>query len=386
MKSIEMAKEITATMSLRLPGTVGKIANKMRYIDKKAPEFLKGDFIKTIPDIEFKNIKATGISSKSNNIQAFGGVLYGSSALRHDILISGNKVIDTFQDSRIDINDMNYLETKQRLIWKEYNLVYQLLDELLSESELPDIIILDIPLILKRTEQSNKLEIEEIKEEWDETLEVISKFWQKHLPNVFPENPNGPIIISLSEKYFGAALYAINEKDHTASPEELKTEIISLINKEWDKLKEVGILRTLKGLLRTGKRTVAYYYDALGADILRSEPKLISSYGLVGLHLQVGVRTPIWQIEMLGNRESNLLNTENIDKICSLVSYLTLYDDPKILPLPLLYAQKLVKMPTQILKTYYKETIRLLREQTVDQAWLEGIDTFDEGIQEGMNL
>jgi hypothetical protein len=385
MKSIEIAQEITATMSLRLPGTVGKIANKMRYIDKKAPEFLTGGFIKPIPDMNFKNIKAIGIASISNNIQAFGGILYGSAALRHDVIISGNKVIDTFQDSRIDINDMNYFESKQRLVWKEYKLVYQLLNDLFQEKELPDLIILDLPLILKRTDQSNKLEIEEIKEEWDDVLEIINKFWKNNLSKVFPENPNGPIIISLSEKYFGAAVYGIKEKEKMSSPEEINAELISLIKNEWEQLKEVGILRTLKGLLRSGKRTVSYYYDSLGIDT-RAEPKIINNYGLVGLHLQVGVRTPIWQIETLGSREGELLNTQDIDRISSLVSYLTLYDNPKILPLPLWYAKRLVKMPRDILKTYYRETLRLLKEKTIDESWLDDLEAFDDDISGGVNL
>jgi len=42
MKSIELSRALAAAMSLRLPGTVGKIANKMRYIDAKSPQFIRG--------------------------------------------------------------------------------------------------------------------------------------------------------------------------------------------------------------------------------------------------------------------------------------------------------------------------------------------------------
>ena len=40
---------------------------------------------------------------------ALGGILYGAAALRHDIVVSGNQVTEGFQDSRVDINDMNFL-------------------------------------------------------------------------------------------------------------------------------------------------------------------------------------------------------------------------------------------------------------------------------------
>jgi len=34
-------------------------------------------------------------------------------------------------------------------------------------------------------------------------------------------------------------------------------------------------------------------------------------------------------------------------------------------------------MPKVVLVNYYKETLRLLREQTVDAAWLEGTDILE---------
>ena len=378
MKSVELAKEITATMTLRLPGTVGKIANKMRYVDSKAPELLKGGIIRSIPEGKFEQVKAVGISSVSNSLQAFGGVLYGAAALRHDISLAGNRVAETFQDSRIDINDMNYLDTKQRLTWKEYKLVYELLGEVLNESPLPDIIILDVPLTLQRTEQSNKLEIEEIKAEWDETLNIVEAFWNKNLSKIFPENPEGPILVALTRRYFGAALHAIKENGQKASPEEIKPSAIDLITKNWTRLEEVGIMRTVRGLLRAGKRSAGYYYEALGSALQRSEPKVVSEYGLLGLHMQIGFKTPVWQIETIGGTDSGEWSSEKIDHMCSLIAYLTVYDSPKMLPLPLWYAKKLVRMPKGILVNYFRETLRLLQDETVDAAWMIGMDELME--------
>lgn len=377
MKSIELAKEIAAAMSLRMPGTVGKIAHKMRYIEAKASKFTRGGAIRSIPPSRFECIKAIGISSTSNWLPAFGGILYGVASLRQDVTVAGNQIVSTFQDSRVEVNDTNYLETKQRLAWREYILAYDLLAEIFNETDLPDIIFVDMPLLVARGTQSGMLENEEIRQEWDELMQAMNRFWERNMARIFPADRNGPILVSVSTRYFGALLNAIKEKGAYASSEKLEPEIVELIIQEWNKLQEVGILRVLRRLLRAGKRTGMYFYDSLGEEVLRAEPKGVATYGLIGLHMQVGMKTPVWQLETLGNRQNGQWTSEDIDRLCSMVTYLTMYDNPRVAPLPLWYAQKLVRMPTEVLMNYYKETVRLLREQTVDAAWLEGMEILE---------
>jgi len=377
MNSVELSKEIAAAMSLRMPGTVGKIAHKMRYIEAKASKFTHGGAIRSIPSIQFDRVKAVGVSSVNNWLPAFGGVLYGVAALRQDVTVAGNQIVNTFQDSRVEVNDTNYLETKQRLSWREYLLEYELLSEIFSETELPDIIFVDMPLLVARGSQSGMLENEEIRQEWEELMQAMRHFWECNTARIFPADRNGPMLVSISTRYFGALLNAIKEKGALASSENLEPEIVELIAQEWYKLQEVGILRVLRGLLRAGKRTSMYYYDALGDEVLRAEPKGVATYGLAGLHMQVGIKTPVWQLETLGNRQNGQWTSEDVDRMCAMIAYLTLYDNPKVLPLPLWYAQKLVRMPTAVLVNYYKETLRLLREQTVDAAWLDGMEVLD---------
>jgi hypothetical protein len=75
MKSIELSRAPAATMSLRLPGTVGKIANKMRYIDSKAPLFMDGGISRSIEAKRFDRIHAAGVASRSRSMPALGGIL-----------------------------------------------------------------------------------------------------------------------------------------------------------------------------------------------------------------------------------------------------------------------------------------------------------------------
>ncbi|MEU8091695.1 hypothetical protein [Micromonospora chalcea] len=378
MKSIELARALAAAMSLRLPGTVGKIANKMRYIDSKAPLFVRGGIIRSIESRRFDRVYAVGVSSKSRSMPAMGGILYGAAALRHDIVVSGNQVTEGFQDSRVDINDMNFLDASERLAWKEYILVYQLLTDLLDSDTKPDVIFVDIPLLVPRAEQSLSLAEPDVEEEWRELIEVMEAFWQRFLPSIYPNDPNGPFLVSLQSRrdLNAAVLNALREKGPAGSPETISSEALDLVQSEWVQLRRVGVLRFLRGSLRAGHRTAAYYYEALGRQMKRFEPRTVANHGLIGFHIQVGLRTPIWKIETVG--APGQWDSEALDRLASITAFLTLNDNPRMKPLPLWYAEQLVMMPREVLSNYLRSTLGMLKDRAVDRAWLEGVDTMDE--------
>ncbi|MFE5501657.1 hypothetical protein ACFQ73_03790 [Amycolatopsis japonica] len=378
MKSIELARALAAAMSLRLPGTVGKIANKMRYIDSKAPLFVRGGIIRSIESRRFDRVYAVGVSSKSRSMPALGGMLYGAAALRHDIVVSGNQVTEGFQDSRVDINDMNFLDASERLAWKEYILVYQLLTDLLDSDTKPDVIFVDIPLLVPRAEQSLSVAEPDVEEEWHELIEVMEAFWQRFLPSIYPNDPNGPFLVSLQSRrdLNAAVLNALREKGPAGSPEAISSEALDLVQGEWVQLRRVGVLRFLRGALRAGHRTAAYYYEALGRQMKRFEPRTVANHGLIGFHIQVGLRTPIWKIETVG--APGQWDSEALDRLASITAFLTLNDNPRMKPLPLWYAEQLVMMPREVLSNYLRSTLGMLKDRAVDRAWLEGVDTMDE--------
>jgi len=378
MKSIELARALAAAMSLRLPGTVGKIANKMRYIDSKAPLFVRGGIVRSIESRRFDRVYAVGVSSKSRSMPALGGVLYGAAALRHDIVVTGNQVTEGFQDSRVDINDMNFLDAAERLTWKEYILVYRLLTDLLDSDTRPDVIFVDIPFLVPRAEQSLSLAEPDVEEEWRELIEVMEAFWQRFLPSIYPNDPNGPFLVSLQSRrdLNAAVLIALREKGAAGSPEAISSEALDLVLNEWVQLRRVGVIRFLRGALRAGHRTAAYYYEALGRQMKRFEPRTVANHGLIGFHIQVGLRTPIWKMETVG--APGQWDSDALDRLASITAFLTLNDNPRMKPLPLWYAEALVKMPREVLANYLRSTLGMLKDRGVDRAWLEGLDTMDE--------
>ncbi|MDD5367594.1 MAG: hypothetical protein PHQ40_00795 [Anaerolineaceae bacterium] len=376
MEDIQISKALAASMQLRLPGTVGKIASKMRYIDEIAPKLRQGGLVHPIPELTFERLYTVGISTHSQSLPAFGGVLYGALALRHDVVIDEKRVVNTHQDSRVDVSDMNFLDTAQRLTWHEYRLTYDLLTDLFENGPVPDIILLDLPLLIMRSIQTNSLENEEVADEWSAVLDRISHFWGRWLSHCFPSNPKGPIIASLGRRYFGAILNAVQAQGHQGSLETLTEEMVDLVRGEWSALRQAGILRVLENLLHTGKRTAAYPYTALGNEVQRAVPRSLGMHGLLGYHLKIGYRTPVWQVESIG--PVSAWDSISLDRLSGMIAYLTLYDHPKMLPLPLYYAKKLAYMPPELLRTYRNETRNLLRQGSVDQSWLEGLESLDD--------
>ena len=106
----------------------------------------------------------------------------------------------------------------------------------------------------------------------------MEAFWQRFLPSIYPNDPNGPFLVSLQSRrdLNAAVLNAIREKGTAGSPETIFSEAVELIQSEWVQLRRVGVLRFLRGALRAGHRTAAYYYEALGRQMKRFEPRTVA--------------------------------------------------------------------------------------------------------------
>jgi len=75
--------------------------------------------------------------------------------------------------------------------------------------------------------------------------------------------------------------------------------------------------------------------------------KSLGEQGLLGLHMQVGYRVSVWQVETLGPPDRWTL--EALDWLAAMLVYLTLHDYPGALPLSLWYAMRLVKVRDKLL-------------------------------------
>jgi hypothetical protein len=374
-----LAQEMTAQIQLGLFGTVGKLARQLRAIDRIAPRLKEGGLVRKL-EIE-RNIKrrAVGIAAAHRKIIAFSGLLYGVGALAHELVASGANISHSGQQSRLDVGDMSLLEFERRLEWRTYRLVYDLLEEVFTNDPLPDFVLLDVPLVMGRATYAQALDDTEtdtrLKGEVGALKDKLESFWSRHIDRCYPFDPKGPRVVTLVRARFGSLLRLIEKRGQEISPDPIDGEVERLIKTEWVQVLSVGIDRVLQGILLPEHRTAAFDRDQ---DLLdrTAFPQALIQKGSVGFHYLTGLRGQAVQVATLGSVAiwHDRGGPEALDRLAADLIALTYFDHRKSLPLPLWYARQgveVVKKPG-LLEFYKRETLRAMREEQVDQAWLAG--------------
>jgi hypothetical protein len=374
-----LAQEMTAQIQLGLFGTVGKLARQLRAIDRIAPQLKEGGLVRKL-EID-RNIKrrAVGIAAAHRKIHAFSGLLYGIGALAHELVASGANISHSGQQSRLDVGDMSLLEFERRLEWRTYRLVYDLLEEVFANDPLPDLVLLDVPHVMGRATYAQALDDSEtdtrLKGEVGALKDKLESFWSRHSNRCYPFDPKGPCVVTLVRARFGSLLRLIEKRGQEVSPDPIDGEVECLIKTEWVQVLSVGIDRVLRGILLQEYRTAAFDRDQ---DLLdrTAFPQALIQKGSVGFHYLTGLRGQPVQVATLGSAAAwhDRGGPEALDRLAADLIALTYFDHRKALPLPLWYARQgveVVKKPG-LLEFYKRETLRAMREEQVDQAWLAG--------------
>lgn len=376
-------QEIASQIQLGLMGTVGKLSRQLRAIDRIAPRLKEGGIVRKVPvDREVKR-EAMGLSVAHRKIGAFGGLLYGAAAVSHAMTTAGADITHGGQDSRLDVGDMTLLEADRRLSWKTYALVYDLLEEIFTAASLPDLILLDVPLVMGRAVYAQALEDEEsdteLRREVTELRDRLEAFWGKHIQRCFPFNANGPKVVTLDRGRFGSLLRLLKSKSQDVTPDPIDGEVERLIREEWTQVLSVGIDRVLAGILNPDYRTAAFNREQDLRD-KRAFPQSIIEKGTIAFHYLTGLRGQPIQVETLGSaahwREQG--GEAAIDGLASDLISLTYFDVRQAVPLPLWYAQQSVQIikKTQggqgLLEFYKREALRAMQQELRDRAWLAG--------------
>jgi hypothetical protein len=378
-QSNPLAQEITAQIQLGMFGTVGKLSRQLRAIDRIAPRLKEGGIIRKLHLDRDKRRRAVGLSVAHRNINAFGGLLYTVAVLAHELTTAGSDITHSDQQSRLNVGDMSQLEADRRLKWKTYRLVYDLLDEMFANEPLPDLILLDIPLIMGRAVYAQALDDSEtdaeLRGEVTELSNRLESFWEKNIDRCYPFNPEGPKVVTLDRGRFGSLLRLFKAKGQEISPDSIDIDVERLIKTEWVQVLSVGIDRVLRGILVPEHRTAAFDLELDQLD-RRAFPKALISKGSIGFHYLTGLRGQPVQVGTLGAasvwRECG--GEKALDELAADLVALTYFDHRNSLPLPLWYAQQSVEVVKKkgLLEFYKREALRAMREEQVDQAWLAG--------------
>jgi hypothetical protein len=378
-----LAQEITAQIQLGLPGTVGKLARQLRSIDRIAPQLKEGGLVRRLSVDRDQSRRAVGVAVAHRKISAFGGMLYGAAALGHELTASGGDIVHSRQLSRMDVGDMSLLEVDRRLKWKCYTLVYDLLDELFATDVLPELVILDVPLVMGKAVYAQVLDDAEtdaqLKSEIGTLKERLDGFWDRWIDRCYPFDPNGPKVVSLHRGRFGSLLKLVEKQGADISPDPIDPKVEGLIRNQWVEVLSVGIDRVLRGILVPEHRTAAFEQDQ---DRLEKHafPRAIVDSGRLGFHYLAGLRGQPVYVETLGSAAPwvDQGGAETIDALAGDLLALTYFDARHAFPLPLWYAQSGVEIVKRkqrgrgILEFYKAEALRSMRDEHVDHAWLAG--------------
>lgn len=378
-----LAQEMTAQIQLGLPGTVGKLARQLRSIDRIAPQLKAGGLVRRLTVDRERNRHAVGVAVAHRMISAFGGLLYGCAALGHELTAAGGDIAHSRQLSRMDVGDMSLLEADRRLTWKCYALVYDLLDELFAEDTLPELVILDMPLVIGKAVYAQVLEDAvtnaQLKRDIGLLKERLDGFWDRWIERCYPFDPQGPKVVSLHRGRFGSLLKLVEKRGADVSPDPLDPEVEDLVRNQWVDVLSVGIDRVLRGILVPEHRTAAFEQDQDRLD-KDAFPRAIVDRGRLGFHYLTGLRGQPVYVETLGSAAAwvDRGGAEALDALAGDLLAITYFDARHAVPLPLWYAQSGVEIVKRkergrgILEFYKAEALRAMREEQVDHAWLAG--------------
>jgi len=376
-----VSQSIVANIQLGLPATVSKLSSKMRFIDRIAPMLKKSGVIRDIELLKPLTINASGICAINRTSNAFGGILYVSGTTRQDMLITEGSIYKTHQDSTVNVDEIDDFDCQKKLKYIDIINVYKLLNDLMEDDDRPELVMLDVPLLLERADAplDNRVDIQKL---YKKCITTIENFWTRHSKNIYPFNKNGPRIVSVGNKRFGAIVFALSEGNVRFVPDPIDSEIINKMDKLMPKMQEVGIKRLMTGILVKRTRTAAFQFDGINKDS-RLEPEALRSLGIMGMHIKAGNTTPPLLIEMLGSVSD--WSTEALDNLASKIITLIVFDQQKALPIPLWYAKYALKPieatsngKNSILEFYKAQTRERLKNEELESIWKENLDAFEE--------
>jgi len=349
MERSTLVDEVAAEIELGLPETARRAAERLHKLDEIATHLARGGLRRrlTVDPYSSSHLEMVGVSTARSSIPAFGGLLYGTSALAHGLRIARSDVLDAWEISRIKVGDMDYFGKDERMRWQQILLVYEVLEVLLKEGR-PRIILLDLPLFISRREEATVFEDTMIAAEWEELESRINAFWVKHLGQLYPFSPDGVVLASL-RSHSATSLFAALLKNPNTTPDPIDEETAQLVQGEWTLLRQLGQSRLLDQVLSALTRSIAYSYEDLDLDP-RWQPQELHHVGILGLFMRARHRTGIWHIQVPGHRTQ--WSSEALDQLSINLIRATLYDDGSAIPLPLWYAQQLVRFPKELLYAY----------------------------------
>ena len=378
-KANPIAQELTAQIQVGLYGTVGHLARQLRLIDKIAPRLKENGIIRQLNVDRLRRRRAAGFAATHTSTEAFGGLLFAVGVLKHELTTEDSTLSHAGQDSRVTVGDMTHLEADRRLAWKQYDLMYDVLQATFeSENGLPDYLILGVPLLFGREIYALGFDDDVLRAEIEKLKNRAEQFWESNRPRCFPFDPKGPRVATVHPGRPSQILRELMQAKpgHAVSPDRLGSELTVLLEKNNKALLSANINRVMLGLLAPGFRTAAWS----SADSMdsRAFPRSLITEGMLSFCYQAGLRGGITQVETLGGPDR--WTPEAVDDLAASLMALTVFDHRSAEPLPLWYARESLApirkrfQGKNWLDVYKGMVKKAMRGEQVEAAWLRGWD------------
>ena len=121
MENSTLIDEIAAEIELSLPDAAHRTAERFRRLRLIKKGLLEAGLIRNLDIDPFDSspLDVSGISTAMSSLPSNGGLLYGVSSLAYGLRISRTDVLDAWQMSRVNVGDIDFAGSDERIRWKQ---------------------------------------------------------------------------------------------------------------------------------------------------------------------------------------------------------------------------------------------------------------------------
>jgi hypothetical protein len=378
MSKRNLAQTLAVQTQLHLPGTVGRLLQQIRDLEKLAPLFVKAGLVKPVERPNPINLNVAGVATRATTQKILGGFLYASAAVSIELSIKDNAVSTRGQNSLCEIDDIDFVNQSKRLALIQIKQAYQMAEQLLQGGEPLDLILLDCPLFISLDMKPLKdaEEYEQYRQTYEDTVSVVELFWKKFQHQLYPWNQQGTILAGIAAERFGAILYIAKQDLRTAEGMKHMLESEQINQAQAGKilayeagLKSIGEQRFINGILSSFTRTAGF---RMTENRSRLEPTSAVEQGVIAFHFKGGNNTGIRLVQLAGDEP--LWNAQALDNLCGQLMCLMAVGGPRAYPLPIQLAEQELKQLDHFVKFYKSNVQSSLKSREVEDIWLSDLD------------
>lgn len=374
MRESSLAQSLAIESQIRLPGSAGRLLKQIRDIESVAPIFRDAGLVKAVDRPATIDLTVSGVATHSCIKRALGGFIYASAAVRTDMLIDANRISTRGSDSIAELDDIDFEAQRKRLDLVEMRQAYALVERQLIHGNSSQLILLDTPLFIAREMVPLKRNVKHW-QEYEKTRTAISAFWESYREQLFPWNPQGPVLVSILAQRF-SAIVSIARQDlkteagrkHLLLTDGFDQTQANRLSDLEERLSGVGDYRFIKGILGAFTRTMAF---RMTENRARMEPSESVEHGVVGFHFRGGRSSEI-QMAQLAGEEADW-SRETLDSVAWKLMVLDMQGQKRSTPLPQLMGQQQLKMLEQFTAFYRQGLSQAMKENKIEETWLSGL-------------